>query len=140
MAGVTGSPLFHSAQYGNSRLYILTIPDNFGDLYHLPSEVLTTIKEIVTKDLFVRVDGPSQVVIFAYDNDTFIVESFRDETVKVRLVLDEKVSSLQDLISGDELIESEKLLDWRGQPTGKKGIALALKPHSFHVFQARTSY
>jgi hypothetical protein len=136
LVGVTGAPLFHSARYGNSTLYVLTIPDSFGDLYHLPPEVLTRIKETVTQDLFVRVDGPSQVALFAYDNDTFIVESFRPEATQVRLVVDERYGGLQDLVSGEERAEGEALVDWRGQPTGKKGFALTLQPHSFRVFRA----
>jgi hypothetical protein len=135
MVGVTGTPLFHSAQYGNSTLYILTIPDSFGDLYQLPAEVLTRIKETVTQDLFVRVEAPSQVVLFVYDNDTFIVESFRAEATDVRLVLNEGDSGLHDLVSGEQLTESETLLDWQNRPTGKKGFPLTLKPHSFRVFK-----
>ena len=138
LVGVTGAPLFHSARYGNSTLYVLTIPDSFDDLYALPPEVLTRIKETVTQDLFVRVDGPSRVALFAYDNDTFIVESFRDEAMEVRLVVDEGYGCLQDLISDEVLDDGETLTDWRGQPTGKKGFTLTLPPHAFRAFRAQS--
>ena len=45
LGGTTGTPLLHSASYGNSTLYVLTIPDNFNDLYYLPAEVLTRIRK-----------------------------------------------------------------------------------------------
>ncbi|HHX45705.1 MAG TPA: hypothetical protein GX714_17250 [Chloroflexi bacterium] len=138
LVGVTGTPLFHSARYGNSTLYMLTIPDSFDDLYALPPAVLSRIKEIVTQDLFVRVDGPSQVALFAYDNGTFIVESFRDTATEVRLVVDERYTCLQDLVSEEVLDDAEAITDWRGQPTGKKGFALALPPHAFRAFRAQT--
>lgn len=137
LVGVTGAPLFHSARYGNSTLYVLTIPDSFDDLYALPSEVLTRIKETVTQDLFVRVDGPSQVALMAYDNDTLIVESFRDEATEVRLVVGEGYGCLQDLASDEVLDDGETLTDWRGQPTGKKGFTLTLPPHAFRAFRSR---
>lgn len=35
------------------------------------------------RDLYVRVDCPSQVALFVYDNDTFIVESFLPDTVTI---------------------------------------------------------
>ncbi len=135
MVGTTGYPLFHSAQYGSSKLYILTIPDSFDDLYRLPPEVLTRIKETITKDLFVRLEAPSQVALFVYDNDTCIVESFLNEPVEARLVLGERFTQFQDILSG-EVFSGEELLDWRSQKTGQKGYTVALKPHSFRVFQA----
>jgi len=56
-----GYPLLHSAQYGGGTLYVLTIPDNFSDLYRLPAEVLTRVKETLLRDLYVRVESPAQV-------------------------------------------------------------------------------
>ncbi len=43
IAGQSGWPMLHSADYETGHLYILTIPDNFSDLYRLPPEVLTRI-------------------------------------------------------------------------------------------------
>jgi len=53
LASGIGYPILHSADYTNSKLYVLTIPDNFGDLYNFPAEVLTRIKELLTQDLYV---------------------------------------------------------------------------------------
>jgi hypothetical protein len=136
LAGVTGYPLLHSAQYASGRLYVLTIPDNFADLYHLPVEVLNRIKETVTQDLWARVEAPSQVALFLYDNDTLIVESFLDQAVPVRVVVDGRINRIEDGLTQEALGPGEALLDWRGKPTGKKGFPLTLKPHSFRVFHA----
>ena len=135
MGGTTGTPLLHSAQYGYNKLYVLTIPDNFDDLYALPTEVLTRIREVVTKGLFVRLEAPGNVSLFLYDNDTFIVESFLDHSVDIRLVVDERFPHIQDILSG-EALSGEDMLDWRGQKTAKKGYAVTIKPHSFRVFKA----
>jgi hypothetical protein len=134
LGGYTGYPLLHSAQYARGTLYVLTIPDNFSDLYRLPPEVLSRIKATLLQDLFVRVESPSQVALFAYDNDTFIVDSFLPESVEVCLVVDSRLGRLRDILNGEDL-SGEELKDWRGQPTGKLGYQVQIKPHSFRVFE-----
>jgi len=132
--GYAGYPLLHSAQYARGRLYVLTIPDNFSDLYRLPAEVLTRIKETLLKDLYVHVESPSQVALFVYDNETFIVESFLAESAEVRIVVDKRLGSLRDVLSGD-LLTGEEIKDWLGNNTGKIGYKAMIKPHSFRVFE-----
>jgi hypothetical protein len=132
----TGHPLLHSASYANGVLYVLTIPDNLDDLYKLPPEVLGRIKEVLLRDLYVRVDGPAQVALFAYDNDTFIVESFLPEVVSVRVILDSGTGALHDLSTG-EVLSGEEVLDWRGEKTGKAAFPAAIAPHSYRVFRAQ---
>jgi hypothetical protein len=135
LGGVTGSPLLHSAQYGKGTIYVLTIPENPGDLYLLPREVLDRVRETVAKEMFVRLDAPSQVALYTYDNDTFIVESFHDESVDTRVILDEHVG-VTDWFTG-ETLQGEDIPGWRGQKTGKKGYTVTLKPHAYRVFRSK---
>jgi hypothetical protein len=135
-AGAAGAPLLHFAQYGPGKFYVLVVPDNFSDLYHLPSEVLTRIKEIVSGHLPARLEAPALVALFAYENDTWIAESFRDEAVEARLVIGEKFALVEDLLSG-EVLSGEALLDWRGQETGWQGFAFSLKPHYWRAFRGK---
>jgi hypothetical protein len=135
-----GYPIFHSADYANSRLYVLTIPDNFGDLYNYPPEVLTRIKEVLMQDLYVRVDGPSQVALFIYDNDTFIVESFLSESIGVKIVIESRIAKLHDVLSGEVLTGEALSGRWRwGRGTGVEKIVfdMQIKPHSYRVFQGQ---
>lgn len=136
MGGTTGTPMLHSAKYGRSILYVLTIPDNFDDLYYLPTEVLTRIKETVAKNLFVRLEAPAQVALFVYDNNTFIVELFLDDMVDVRMVLDERFRELKDILSG-EIFTGREMVDGFGQEMNKNGFSLTVKPHSYRVFHAK---
>lgn len=131
----TGHPLLHYAAYGNGVLYVLTIPDNFDDLYKLPVEVLARIRELLLRDLPVRVDGPAQVMLFVYDNDTFIVESILPESADVRIVADTAVTAIRDVLTGETLTDAEAILDWRGESTGKHAFAATLEPHSYRVFR-----
>jgi hypothetical protein len=135
-----GYPILHSADYANGRLYILTIPDNFGDLYNLPAEILTQIRDVLAKEMYVRLDGPAQVALFVYDNDTFIVESFRDEPVDVKIVADIRIGKLNDILSGETLTGNAVPMMPRrfGQappPPEKKAYKMTIKPHSFRVFK-----
>jgi hypothetical protein len=123
-----GYPLLLQAGYAKGSLYVLTIPDGFGDLYRLPIEVLTAIRSLLSKDLFVSVEAPAQVSIFAYDNGTFIVESFLPHATGVRIVTDARFTRLHDLVSGREVT---------GQKRGDKTVFEApVWPHSYRAFAA----
>lgn len=73
----SGTPILLSARYSKGMFYVLTIPQAQGDLYCYPQSVLASIRNVLAKDMFVRLDAPSMVSLFVYDNDKFIVESFR---------------------------------------------------------------
>jgi hypothetical protein len=139
LASGIGYPILHSADYSKGRLYILTIPDNFGDLYNYPAEVLNQIREVLMKDMYVRIEGPAQVAIFVYDNDTFIVESFLDEPADIRVVADKRIGKLMDLVTNEE--EAGQLIQPAMRRFGpavapdKMGFNLKIKPHSFRVFK-----
>ncbi|MEI7846410.1 MAG: hypothetical protein WCK35_11465 [Chloroflexota bacterium] len=59
-----GTPLLHFAAYCLSKMYALTIPDNFVDPYAHPPEVFNRIREVITRGLFVRREAPNQVSFF----------------------------------------------------------------------------
>ncbi|HOU18233.1 MAG TPA: hypothetical protein PLV30_06565, partial [Candidatus Marinimicrobia bacterium] len=123
-----GYPIFHQASYANGKLYVLTIPDNFSELYELPREVLTIIKKVMMKNFFVYTDSPSSVSLMVYDNNTFIIYSFKDHNTDVNIVLDNKFSKVTDLLANRELTgykENNKLV-----------IKTAIGPHSYRVFRA----
>ncbi|MFA7564311.1 MAG: hypothetical protein WCZ01_03535, partial [Candidatus Neomarinimicrobiota bacterium] len=123
-----GYPIFHQASYANGKLYVLTIPDNFSELYELPREVLTIIKRVMMKNFFVYTDSPSSVSLLVYDNNTFIIYSFKEHNTDVNIVLDNKFSKVTDLLANRELTgykENNKLV-----------IKTAIGPHSYRVFRA----
>ncbi len=153
-SGDAGTPMLHAAAYGTGKLYILTVPDNFDEFYNLPTGVLSRIAATLAKELYVRLESPSKVSLFAYDNDTFIVHSFRDETVNVRLVLDETIPAVKDLFPEAEeaggfegffgakgpaapraLFEASEIPGVFGRKSGKNGVDITVKPHSFRVFR-----
>src|ERR1022692_2990651 len=43
---------------------------------------LKAIRDVMAKDMYVRLDAPSQVRLFVYDTDRFIFESFQEMPVE----------------------------------------------------------
>lgn len=127
-AGAHAHPLFHQAGYAKGTLNILTIPDDPGDLYHLPAEALNLIRDLIMKEFPVRIEAPGEVALFAYDNDTVIIESFRPTSTSARVIMDKRFSKLRDLQSGDTIT---------GRPRGSStSFDLHLWPHSYRVLRA----
>jgi hypothetical protein len=122
----TGTPILHSAKYSKGVLYVLTIPQAQGDLYSLPADVLSAIRNVVCRDMYVRLEAPSQVSLFVYDNDTFIVESFRESMGPARIVADRRIAKLRDLVTGRDLA---------GQARGDKMVFdTVVRPGAYSVF------
>ena len=88
--------------------------------------MLTAIRNVLCRDLYVRLEAPSQVSLFTYDNDTFIVESFREASDAVRLVCDRRIAKLRDLVTGRELV---------GQPRGDRMVFdTVVRPGAYSVY------
>jgi len=108
--GDNGWPLLHDADYAGGHLYVLVVPENFADFYHYPAAALNEIRRVLSVSLPVRLEAPSKVSLFAYDNGTFIVHNFRDEAVDVTAV--------------------------RGTGNNARRLAISLPPHAWRAFGA----
>jgi len=124
----SGDPVLLKTRYSRGLLYVLTIPNAQGDLLSYPQPVLTEIRDVLAKDMFVRLETPSQVSLYVYDNDKFIVESFRQDSMRAVVVTDKRISKLRDLQSGQLLTGTE-----RGDITT---FEMPLAPGSYRVFSA----
>ena len=138
--GVSGFPMVLRAPYSNGNLYVITIPDDFGNLYDLPAGVLNVFRQILSKDLDLRIDAPSKVSLFLYDNDTFIVTSFLDEAVTINVNAREGIDKITDLLSG-EVIDVQPsqpvapfLRRFRGDDKNNV-FSVTLPPHSYRLFK-----
>jgi hypothetical protein len=132
-----GWPLLHRAGYSQGQLFVLTVPDNFIDLYGLPEGVLNRIRQEVAGSREVVLEGPGEVSLFLYDNGSFVVESFLDETVTVRVVADPGITEVTDIISGEKVAGTiRNAPSFMGRKFGKDAcvIEMGIKPHSFRAF------
>lgn len=90
-------PILLKTKYGNGRMFIVTIPDDFGDLYNYPETILNTIRESIQDQMRVRLQSRSNVTLFTYVNDTFIVRSFNPFIHNISIVINEEDVVLYDL-------------------------------------------
>ena len=133
-----GWPLLHRGEYGEADLYLLTIPENFDDLYSLPPEVLNRIREVICEPLGLRMRGTSRVALFLYDNNTFVIESFNDERVDMEVVMQERKESVYDLSANEYMTEQvipERRFFGRIFSPEMYSYTITLPPHSFRAFK-----
>lgn len=97
-----GYPLLLRVPYAKGTMYVLTIPETVSDLYCLPRDTLTQLKEALLRDLPVHVESEGKISLFTYKNDTCIVESFLSHNCEVNVVL-HSAAKLFDLKSGEEI-------------------------------------
>lgn len=133
MDGGLGWPLLHRDAYSNGNVYLLVVPDNFADLYNLPVPVLNSIRQnLSSRAVPVRIQGPANVSLFIYDNNTFIVESFSDEDVDITVLCQSE--GLKDLLSGEDL-NGSRVMQWGRSTSNERSFRVHLKPHSYRVFK-----
>lgn len=115
--------------------YVWTMPDNFHNLYEIAPAVMSAIKDVLMKGFLVRLDGSSQVALFAYDNHRVIVQSFLSAETTVRLGALGSDIHLRDLTTG-EIVTGE--LPQRAHephaPEQRVSFYTSIAPHSFRAF------
>ena len=138
--GTNGWPILHQAKYSTGTLYVLTIPENFSDLYQLPADVLNRIRSVLSGQLKVSIEGPGNISLYLYDNNTMIIESFLPETVNVNVLVPKPYTTLTDLLT-DEQMRVSTTTTTQAQPRSNRrgpersSFAVSIKPHSYRVFK-----
>jgi hypothetical protein len=138
----SGYAMAISAGYGKGTFYVLAIPDDFADLYRLPVSTLNQIRGLLCRDVFVSLDAPAYVSLFAYDNRTFIVQNYQSQRVSARVSV-VGTNQLRDLLT-DQVVAAAQSGSGggrgfsRGNFGGNNGtiFELTVPAHSFRVFRA----
>jgi hypothetical protein len=140
LADGRGVPLLLTDRYGKGTLYVWAVPESMTDLYRLPSGVLNAIRRYFTAGLPVRLEGPSKVSLFEYNNGTFVVESFLDHPAAVRV--SGKFGHIQNLATGTSLAGEPVAVPGSMFGAGRSttaprqyGFELRIQPHSFVAFR-----
>lgn len=132
-----GWPILHSADYSKGKFFVWTIPDNFIDLYILPDNVLNRLRQTIAGELPVSLEGPGEVSLFVYDNHSFVVESFLDTEVSIKILLDKNSDEITNIETGNKTKGTlREALTFRNRKFGKDFMVfdVTLKPHSFKAF------
>ncbi len=82
---------------------MLAIPENPNDLYSLPQPVLTSLRSYLLRGFPLQFDAPGQVSLFAYDNNTFVTESFLDHPAQVTITLAGTGHHMRNLATGQQI-------------------------------------
>lgn len=133
-----GWPILHAADYSKGKFYVLTIPDNFIDLYALPENALNRIRQVATTGMDVQMEGPAELGLFVYDNKSFVIESFLDEEVSVRFLIDFTTKQITEVPGGEALKGTDRLAPSfmnRKMGTDASVFEVTVKPHSFRAFR-----
>jgi hypothetical protein len=139
VADAYGVPILLLNRYSRGVLYVLNIPDSPGDLYELPQPVMKAIRAYLQADFPVRLDSPARVSLFAYDNDTFIVESFRPDLATVGVFVKGRHSVLHDVLNGEDVPARPADGPKGGAPgeASRTEFSIQIPPHSYRVFSTR---
>ena len=132
--GVSGYPILLRDTYSKGILFVLTIPDDFGNLYDYPAPALNIIRRAMSKDVGAYIEGPSKVALFPYDNKTLVVENFNDTPVSLRVVVNSKVATLRNLLTGEQTKPTEVQTSrnrFFGYADGQTVFDIQLAAHSY---------
>ena len=143
VAEAKGFPILLMNRYSKGVIYLLTIPENVSDLYNLPQSLITQIKNLLLRDFPVHVDAPPLVSLFAYDNASFVVESFRHQPAVANIILPGANKTLRDLTTGKPIaalkVPPIPKLDGLGRPRTPEPphtiFPVKLAPHSFAAYK-----
>jgi hypothetical protein len=139
VAAAKGFPMVLMNHYSKGTIYLWTMPENLGDLYHLPQPMVTRIKDYLTPDAPVRIDAPDHVALFTYDNGAFVVENYRGDEAAVTISLAGMPLSLKETTTGatlQPLPDAPPPAFRRGPPPpARKNFRTMVPAHSFQVFR-----
>jgi hypothetical protein len=98
------------------------------------------LNKLVVRVFPVRIDAPALVSLFAYANDTFIAQSFRDPPATVNISLAGEASRLRNLLSNEVLVPSVPATEPEGTQRRTSGLprtvfSLTLEAHSYAAFK-----
>ncbi len=136
-ANGNGFPLLLMNRYAKGILYVWTMPDNFADLYSLPPGVISAIKDFLMRGFPVRLDGPAQVALFAYDNGAFIVQNFSATPADVKISTLGNATKLKNLVTGETLggqLPQRGRFRRNEEVENRVSFTAHLPPHSYAVF------
>lgn len=132
-----GAPLLLMDAYGKGTLFVLTIPDNFRDLYRIPAPALSSIKGYLMQNFPVTMDAPGEISLMPYDNGTFVVESYREAPQKVTVSVLGTGKKLKNLLTGEE-IEGQPMtgnqISQMPDRQARTSFSFTILPHSYAGF------
>ncbi len=134
------APLLLMDHYGKGTFYVLTIPDNPNDLYDLPEPTLNVLRDFLTRDLPVQIDAPSKVSLFLYNNNTFVIQSFRDTPTTATILVAGTGKRLRNILTAKILSGSaakSRIERYTRKANERTSFQVTIPPHSYVAFSTK---
>jgi hypothetical protein len=129
-----GAPLLLMDKFSRGILYVLVVPENATDLYSLPQPVLAQLRQYLMAGFPVLMDAPAKVSLYAYDNSSFVVESFLDAPETVNISTAGNTAHLRNIATG-EVIDGKPAPAPRNRRAPQRTqFTFTVQPHSFMAF------
>jgi hypothetical protein len=104
MAGAENFGVLMHDAYGKGELITLAVPDNFSEIKNYPPEVFSILRRLALPSL--HMEGPSQIGLFAYDNNVFVLYPFVEDGVspeKVSIHVAGEAKALTDIATAAKI-------------------------------------
>ena len=98
------TPLILSSTYGKGKIFILSIPDNYADLYRIPELVTDALKCFLSGEGFV---SGKDFSVFTYDDGSMILYRYVKGDIRpahVKVYTKKNARMLKDTVSGETFI------------------------------------
>ncbi len=98
------TPLILSSTYGKGKIFILSIPDNYADLYRIPELVTDALKCVLSGEGFV---SGKDFSVFTYDDGSMILYRYVKGDIRpahVKVYTKKNARMLKDTVSGETFI------------------------------------
>ena len=92
--------------------------------------MLTSIKHYLLDGFPLLLDAPSQVSLFAYDNNTLVVESYRSEMSRATVTALGNFTKLRNLATG-EVVQGKVVPNQNAKAAQQTEFTFDVAPHSF---------
>lgn len=123
--------------YGKGAMYTLAVPDNFPDLYKLPTETISRIREEFPVN-GIWMEGETNTSIFMYDNNAFILYRYvtsASQPTKVRIHAKGKCSGLEMPLMNGFMGKKTFIIPPLYQNDKETVFELSVKPGDYQVYQ-----
>ncbi len=98
-------------KYGKGRLFILNIPDDYGDLYRIPKGAMAAIQAAFGRAFPVRLAAAPQFNLYLYDNDVFGIYDMTDCYTAPEIILrGDDVVGFEDIETGQRFTEPVRII------------------------------
>lgn len=128
LSGHNNIPVLMFDNYGKGKIHTLVVPDHFAELWKLPSEVITKLRQVFTEQLLpYQIEGPGNAGWFPYDNGVFALETFNTVPAKWKVIVPQ----------GMELKNKTASASFRKSSVREDGSSvyeIKLDPSSYGVF------